>query len=125
MKSKGKVILWKDRFAIAKVKELPVEASFFALIVDRGEITVVIKEKHLPNIDVEKVEKGYRMFTFDMVLPFNMVGFLARISKALADAGVSIFVISSYSTDHLLVREEDLEKARKALEELGFIISEV
>jgi hypothetical protein len=57
-----------------------------------------------------------------MTLPFNLVGFLAEISKALADENISVFVISAYSTDHILVKKRDLVKAIKKLKELGFEI---
>jgi len=50
------------------------------------------------------------------------VGFLARVSGALAEEGISIFVISSYSTDHILVKEKDVLKAIRKLEELGCIV---
>jgi len=46
---------------------------------------------------------------------------LARISKALADEKISIYVISGYSTDHILIRSKDIVKAEKALEIIGCI----
>jgi len=70
-----------------------------------------------------KIEKGWRLITFDMELPFELVGFLAKISGALAEKNISIFVISSYSTDHILVKEISLDSALKQLGELGFVIS--
>jgi hypothetical protein len=54
-----------------------------------------------------------------MVLPFGLVGFLATVSKALADEGISIYVISAYSTDHILIKEKDILKAKKKLKKLG------
>ncbi len=54
-----------------------------------------------------------------MVLPFELVGFLARIASVLADADVSIFAISAYSTDHVLVSADDLDTAVERLEDLG------
>ena len=57
-----------------------------------------------------------------MVLPFGLVGFMAKVSQALADEKISIFAISAYSTDHVLVKEKDLNKAIKKLENLGCII---
>lgn len=54
-----------------------------------------------------------------MVLPFGLVGFLAKISKTLADENISIFVISAFSTDHILVKEKNLKKAISKLKNLG------
>ena len=59
-----------------------------------------------------------------MILPFGLVGFLAEISKALADEGINIITISAFSTDHILVKENDLQKAKRKLESLGCIIDE-
>lgn len=59
-----------------------------------------------------------------MVLPFGLVGFLAKVSKVLVDEKISIFAISAYSTDHILVKKKDLEKAIKKLENLGCIVEE-
>ncbi|MBE3126790.1 MAG: ACT domain-containing protein, partial [Candidatus Atribacteria bacterium] len=61
---------------------------------------------------------------FDMVLPFGIVGFLAKVSKVLADEKILIFAISAYSTDHILVKEKDLIRAEKKLKELGCTIEE-
>jgi hypothetical protein len=48
-----------------------------------------------------------------------MTGILASIALPLAGSGVSIFVVSTYDTDYLLVQERDLERARDALERAG------
>jgi hypothetical protein len=67
------------------------------------------------------MEKDYRIITFDMILPFGLVGFLSRISKALADQNISILTVSAYSTDHILVKEKDLQTAIRTLGKIGFI----
>lgn len=74
----------------------------------------------MKSADALAIEKGWKLLTFDMVLPFGLVGFLARVSKALADEGIAIFVLSAYSTDHILVKEYDCSMALKALRRLGF-----
>jgi hypothetical protein len=115
-----KVYIWKEDFVIAKAKRFLPEA--FAVIRDKNEITVIIEESKIKKKDVIEMEKGWKILTFDMVLPFELVGFLAKISGALAKARVSIFAISSYSTDHILVKKKDLPKAIKALKGLEFKI---
>lgn len=116
----GRVYVWKETFAIVKSKKACPNA--FANIVDKNEITVIIEQPKVNEDDV--IERGWKILTFDMVLPFGLVGFLAKISQALADEKIPIFVISAYSTDHILVREEDLAKAVKKLESLGFEVAE-
>ena len=55
---------------------------------------------------------------------FGLVGFLAKVSQLLAEEKIPIFVISAYSTDHILVKKKDLEIAKKKLKMLGCIIEE-
>ena len=117
-----KAILHPESFAIVKTKYIPT-VEFFAFIKCDEEITAVIPEKELANLDnVIECEKGFRLLTFDMTLPFDTVGFISRISSALANAKIPILVFSSYSTDHILVRENYVERAVDVLENLGFVV---
>jgi hypothetical protein len=119
----GKAYVWKENFAVVKAKK-PLPGAF-AVIRDKKEITVVIDESKIKKGDVIEMEKGWKILTFDMSLPFELVGFLAKVSKVLAEAGISIFAISTYSTDHILVKEKDLPKAIKKLKTLGCIIKKL
>ena len=114
----GKVYVWKETFAVVKAKRTMLGA--FATIQDSNELTAIIDQSKINNHDIIEIEKDWKLLTFDMVLPFGLVGFLAKISKALADENISIFVISAYSTDHILVKEKDLHKAVRKLKALGF-----
>ena len=115
-----KVYVWKETFAIVKSKNiLP---NVFATIKDKREITVIIDQSKINIKDAIKIRKNYKILTFGMVLPFGLVGFLAKISKALAEENISIFAISAYSTDHILIRNKDLKNAVKKLKSLGFVM---
>ena len=104
-------------YAVTRCASVPSEA--FAVVLDGREITAVIDEAKTAVVDAIDTEPGWRVLTFDVVLPFGVVGFLARVADALARAGVGIFVVSSFSTDHVLVKDDDLDKACAALEKLG------
>jgi hypothetical protein len=112
-----KFYIWKETFAIVKAKRTGPDA--FANIIDRNEITLVIEQKKVNKKEVIEIEKNWKILTFDMVLPFGLVGFLATVSKALADEGISIYVISAYSTDHILIKKKDIVKVKKKLKKLG------
>ncbi len=112
-----KFYIWKKTFAIVKAKRACPDA--FANIIDKNEITSVIEQGKVKEKDVIDIEKGWKILTFDMVLPFGLVGFLAAISKALADEGIGIYVISAYTTDHILIKRKDIVKAEKKLRKLG------
>jgi len=61
----------------------------------------------------------FRMLSVEADLPLDLVGLLAYLSSTLAKAGVPIFVISSFRTDHLFVKREHMAKAERALFDLG------
>ena len=94
-------------------------ADTFATVDDGRETTHVVPEDRLDDIETRQCEPGWRLLTFDVVLPFELVGFLATVATTLAEHDVSIFALSAYSTDHLLVRHDDLETAITALSERG------
>ena len=85
---------------------------------------MIIDQSKYDEKNVIEIEKNWKILTFDMVLPFGLVGFLAKVSKVLADEKIPIFAISAYSTDHILVKEKDLARAEEKLKELGCTIEE-
>jgi len=118
----GKVYVWKETFAIIKAKKPYPNA--FANIIDKNETTVIIELSKCDGESIIEIEKDWKILTFDMVLPFGLVGFLAKVSKVLADEKIPIFAISAFSTDHILVKEKDLVTAEEKLKELGCILEE-
>lgn len=116
----GQVYIWKDPFAIVKAKfAMP---GAFAVIQDSKEITVIIDQTMVKDEFVISIDRDWKMLTFDIALPMELVGFLSKVSEALAERDISIFVISAYSTDHILVKERDLPEGIAALRQLGCII---
>ena len=55
-------------------------------------------------------------------LAFTLTGVLASVAAPLANAGISIFAVSTYDTDYLLVSDEDLQEATKVLETAGHVV---
>ncbi|KAG0043158.1 hypothetical protein BGZ83_011771 [Gryganskiella cystojenkinii] len=72
----------------------------------------------LPN-DEHKISSGWRCFKVKGPLDFSYVGIMANLSGALADNKISVFVISTYDTDYILVKEESALPAKKVFEESG------
>jgi uncharacterized protein len=113
----GQVVISKETYAVIKAKHP--DCSAFATIIDNKETTIIIDQTKVNEENIIEIEKDWKLLTFDMTLPFELVGFLAIIAQALAQAKVSIFALSSYSTDHILVRVKDLNKCKEALSRLG------
>jgi hypothetical protein len=107
-----------DRYIIARLKAAPkFSAEIFAVIRDKNEVTVIAKEGCVLRSISE--EKFFKLVTFDVTLPFDLSGFLSHVSALLASKNIPIFAVSAYSTDHVFVREADLDGAGEVLEKDG------
>lgn len=98
----------------------PAKDFFFLARTDR-EISLVCRKEDVPEKTLER-EDGWRGFRIRGVLDFSLIGILARISSLLAEAGISIFALSTYQTDYILVREGDFERALDLLSSQGYTI---
>ncbi len=116
----GRAVVSPGTYAIVKTRRALINS--LAVIKDDRETTCIIDESKLGTQKFLGFEGDWRMITFDMVLPLSLVGFFAAVSGALADAGVNIFTVSAYTTDHVFVKSEKLETAVKALEKLGLSV---
>jgi len=116
----GRAVVAPETFAIVKTRRAL--ANALAVIKDERETTCIIDESKLGSQKFLGFEGDWRMITFDMVLPLSLVGFFAAVSGALADAGVNIFTVSAYTTDHVFVKDQMLETAVKSLENLGMSV---
>jgi hypothetical protein len=110
-----------DRFAICRMPPgdaTPHWASnacgFLSITRTAGELSIVCAESAVPP-GVQR-EIGWRIFRVEGPLDFALTGILASIAVPLAEAGVSIFAISTYNTDYVMVKEKDVETAVRALE---------
>jgi len=119
-----KIKIWPEKYSILKVKKLkpPITISGFSSLTNAlNELSLVCPTNQIPKIPKESIlerNDGWRLITFVAKLDFGMVGFMSKVSTALAKEGISIFVISTFDTDHLLVKQKNLEKTKKVLENL-------
>ena len=97
------------------------EKEFFSVTKTEDEISVVMLQDKISS-DV-KAEKDWRILKVEGTLDFSLIGILAKISEILAKNSISIFVISTFNTDYILVKEEKVEKAILVLSEEGYEIS--
>jgi len=70
-------------------------------------------------VPADQVESGWRLLTVRGPFEFTLTGIMSALASALAAAGVSLFALSTYDTDHLLVKDDDLARAVTALREAG------
>jgi len=87
------------------------------------ELSLVCPTKLLPG-DVEVYEDGWSCFRVVGQMEFSMVGILAKISECLAKNGISIFAVSTFDTDYILIKKEKSVEVQVALEALGYSFME-
>ena len=112
-------------FAVARLDAraaIPAWASeFFAVTRTADELSIVCPAESVP-ADVA-AERGFRMLMVEGPLDFSLTGVMASIAGPLAAAGVSMFAISTYNTDYVLVREDRFADAVAALREADWDVA--
>lgn len=84
------------------------------------ELSVVCEEARVPA--GVRFEGGWRALEVDGPLDFSLVGVVSSLTGVLAGAGVSVFVLSTFDTDYVLVREGDLGASIEALKVAGHAV---
>jgi hypothetical protein len=105
----------------APVPERLARARFWSVTRTDEELSIVLPEE-LVSADWQ-AETGWRCLKVLGPLDFSLTGILASLAGSLAEAGVSIFAMSTYDTDYILVKEGDLEQAERALLARGHIVA--
>lgn len=91
--------------------------GFFSITRTRDELSLVCAESQVPS-DV-RCEKGWRCLRVVGLMAFTEVGVLASLVAPLATAGISVFAISTFDTDYLLVKAKDWQAALAELKLVG------
>jgi hypothetical protein len=117
------VVLVDGIFAVCKLTpETPIPSwttagDFFTISRTADELSVVCREDAVP--EGIAAERGWRCFRVGGTMPFSVVGVIASLTAPLAEAGISVFAISTFDTDYLLVKEKDLSGAVETLRAKG------
>ena len=87
-----------------------------------GETTVLCTAPLADRVRAEHpdahAEEGLVWVRFELAMGWDLVGFLAHVTSALAAAGVSVGAVCGYSRDHLFLAESTWPRARTTLVEL-------
>jgi uncharacterized protein len=119
--------LLEGRFAVCRLApgdEVPAWVSggtFTSVTRTRDELSVVCAESAVPQRI--RREDGWRVFKIEGPLDFGLTGILASVTAPLAAAGVSIFALSTFDTDYVMVKEEGVKRAVEALAAAGHRVS--
>ena len=101
----------------SEIPEWPIAGGFFSLTRTGDELSVVCPEGAVPG--GVRSEEGWRVLMLEGPFEFSEVGVLVSVAAPLAEAGVGIFALSTFDTDYVLVKKEQLESAVAALRGQG------
>ena len=94
-----------------------VDGGLFSVTRTADELSIVCEQDRVP--DGIRCERDWRVLKVAGPLDFALVGILASLAGALADAGISLFALSTFDTDYLLVQADAVERAVAALRAAG------
>lgn len=111
--------LLNDKFAVCRLNkdestpQWAYSSDFYSISKTSDELSIVCKQSDVPT-DVT-CEKEWRVLKILGPLDFSLIGILSKISRILADESIGIFVVSTFDTDYILVKNTNINKAVRAL----------
>lgn len=103
-----------------KIPDWAINGLFFSITQTADELSIVCAQADVPTGIT--CEPNWRCLKVDGPLDFALTGILATLATSLAEVGISIFAISTYETDYLLVKDEHFAGAMAALRQAGHTV---
>lgn len=103
-----------------EIPESALRSPFFFVAHTDEELSLVLPDS--VKLESDRSDAGWACFKVQGPLEFNLVGVLAGISSVLAEAKIAIFALSTFDTDYILVKREQVQAARGALSSAGYRI---
>ena len=109
-------------FSVCKLEDLSkVDYSDeFCFIGKTDEELSLVCNTNLVPTNAIKCDNGWKAFRIEGVLDFSLIGILSKISTLLAENEIGVFAVSTYNTDYILIKKENLNKAIEVLEQNGY-----
>ena len=107
---------------IGSMGDVDFDAEVYFIGKTDEELSLVCRVEDVP-ADAEKREDGWRGFRVRGELDFSLVGILASLSGVLAEAGISLFALSTWNTDYILVKKEQFGRAADVLRAAGYRVA--
>ena len=95
--------------------------GFVSVSRTEDELSVVALTSRIPEMD--RIDTGWTVFKLHGPFAFDEVGIVAGLSRPIADAGIGIFVVSTFDTDYLLIKTKDADAAANLWRQQGHDIS--
>lgn len=107
-------------YCVAKVTGQVEGGDHFMVARDQDEVTVITQEENMPELKVRDLKRGFSLIEIRIAMPFEGVGFLAAVARTIADAGLNILIVSTFSKDYILLKEDEVARGVEALSTRGF-----
>ncbi len=120
------ILVFPDLFTVHQLAQgtqlkLLSNGTFEAIIYANDEVTWVTTQSLCA--EAMKSEHGWRLLKLNAIIDFSEIGVLAKLSDVLAKAQISIFALSTFNTDYILVRDTSLVAAIEALTIAGYKVA--
>lgn len=113
-----------EEFSICKVVDytgVNLEADYCFWGKTDEEHSLVCATRDVPKQTLAR-DDGWCAFRLEGVLDFSLIGILSGITTLLAEAGIGIFAVSTFNTDYILVKKENIDQALQVLAKAGYTI---
>ena len=107
---------------ISNMKEMDFGQEIFFLCKTDQELSLVCETSKVPPQALE-AEHGWKALRIEGILDFGMVGVIAQISGILAKSSISLFVVSTFNTDYILLKAPQYENAIQCLLQEGYEVN--
>ena len=107
---------------VGEITQIDLSADFCFICKTDEELSLVCRTQDVPEETLAR-DDGWKGFRICGVLDFSLIGILANLTSILAQQGIGVFAVSTYNTDYILVKAEDIERASSALAASGYGIS--
>lgn len=97
------------------------QGNFWSITRTPDELSIVCESARIP-ADLASNHPGWRALMVQGPLDFSLTGILSALAAPLAAAGISIFAVSTFDSDYLLVKETDFERAIATLQSSGHAV---
>ncbi len=116
----------KFNFSVCKVKDFSqvnLNSEFCFIGKTDEENSLVCITDAVPE-NVAERDDGWSAFRIEGILDFSLIGILSKISSLLADNNIGIFAVSTYNTDYILTKRENVNQALEVLSGAGYEVTE-
>ena len=116
----------KYDFSVCKVTDYSLvnfNAKYSFIGKTNEEKSLVCITADVPSNIIQR-DDGWKAFRIQGVLDFSLIGVLAGIAKILAENDISIFAISTFNTDYILIKKENYQRALDIISNSGYEIVE-